>query len=210
VDGTVASGEAYVALTDQAALGRVGMEWLAERLGGEGAVVLVRSEGDAARRRGAERVLAANPGLSVAAEVASPAEVAELVQSGGAVDGVWAPGQDYLVVQALEAIGESGIPVVGVDNNEFLRQLRDGAPGAAVTNPAVVGAVGLTIALDVLDGLDRPRRTLLRPEVWTWPEDRDAIETSYDASLPPGYSVRISVEPYTHFSSDQLRACQAP
>ena len=58
------------------------------------------------------------------------------------------------------------MPVVGADNNEFLEQLLDGTPGAAVTNPAVIGGVGTAIAIDALKGKKPDTRRRSRPQVW--------------------------------------------
>ena len=66
-------------------------------------------------------------------------------------DGIWTSGIDYTVVNAFETVGKDPVPVVGADNNEFIHQLIEGQPGAAVTNPAVIGGVGTAIALDALD-----------------------------------------------------------
>ena len=55
------------------------------------------------------------------------------------------------------------MPVVGADNNGFVKQLLDGTPGAAVTNPAVIGGVGTAIALQALDGEEPEQTTLLTP-----------------------------------------------
>ncbi|MEX2211189.1 MAG: substrate-binding domain-containing protein [Gaiellaceae bacterium] len=205
VDRPVTSEDAYVVMTDQIAYGRLGMEWLSHSLGGAGQVLVLREEGDDARRQGIALGLAS---LTVVEQQAAGME--RLAELDVAFDAVWAPGPDYAIVDALAELGRSEVPVVGTDNNEFLRQLRDGAEGAAVTDPAAVGGVGTAIALDVLEGLDPPRQTLLTPEVWTWPEDREAIERYYDPSAPPAFSALATVEPFTHYTPDQVRACQAP
>ena len=81
-------------------------------------------------------------------------------------DGVWTSGIDYTVVNAFETVGKDPVPVVGADNNGFVKQLLDGTPGAAVTNPAVIGGVGTAIALQALNGEEPEQTTLLTPEVW--------------------------------------------
>ena len=63
-------------------------------------------------------------------------------------DGIWTSGIDYTVVNAFDTVGKEPVPVIGADNNEFINQLINGRPGALVTNPAVIGAVGTQIALD--------------------------------------------------------------
>ena len=39
------------------------------------------------------------------------------------VDGVWTSGIDYTVVNAFKTAGKPLVPIVGADNNEFLKQL---------------------------------------------------------------------------------------
>ena len=78
-------------------------------------------------------------------------------------DGIWTSGIDYTVVNAFETVGKEPVPVVGADNNGFVKQLLDGTPGAAVTNPAVIGGVGTAIALQALNGEEPEQTTLLTP-----------------------------------------------
>ncbi len=81
-------------------------------------------------------------------------------------DGVWTSGIDYTVVNAFDTVGKDPVPVVGADNNEFIHQLIEGQPGAAVTNPAVIGGVGTAIAIDALTGGEPEQVTTLTPQVW--------------------------------------------
>ena len=77
-------------------------------------------------------------------------QILDILNSGVKVDGVWTSGIDYTVVNAFKTAGKSYVPVVGADNNEFLRQLKALYPtfqGAAVTNPATVGGVGAAVAI---------------------------------------------------------------
>ena len=86
----------------------------------------------------------------------------DILNSGVEVDGVWTSGIDYTVVNAFKTAGKPYVPVVGADNNLFLKQLRTLHPkfaGAAVTNPATIGGVGASIAIDVLSGKRVKRMT---------------------------------------------------
>jgi ribose transport system substrate-binding protein len=107
------------------------------------------------------------------------------------------------------------VPIVGADNNKYVGQLvslkSQGLKGAAVTNPPPVGGAGLAIALDVLAGKSHPKLIKLTPEVWdnTTSAGLSTLQSKYDASLDPYYSVQTSVTPYTTYTKAQLVACQS-
>ncbi|HJW60633.1 MAG TPA: LacI family transcriptional regulator, partial [Actinomycetota bacterium] len=128
----------------------------------------------------------------------------------GNYDGVWTSGIDYTVVNAFKTVGKDPVPVVGADNNEFIQQLLDGTPGAAVTNPAVIGGVGTALALDVLTGKTVERETLLTPEVWDTTEDKSTLEANSFPDRDATFSSAVSVKPYTTYTNDQLFACKGP
>ena len=107
------------------------------------------------------------------------------------------------------------MPTVGADNNKFVGQLvslkSSGLVGAAVTNPPPVGGAGLAVALDVLAGKSHPKLIKLTPEVWdnTSSAGVSTLQSKYDASLDPYYSVQYAVAPYTTYTKAQLIACQS-
>jgi len=225
VDQAVDAPEAHVVTNDQVAYGRLGMEWLAEKLGGKGNVVLLRGiEGvpaDSDRQKGVEEALANYPDIKVVKEVFTgwqfaPAGKAmrDILNSGTQVDGVWTSGTDYTVVNAFRTAGKPYVPVVGADTNEFIKQLMElkgqGFEGAAVTNPATIGAAGTNVALQLLEGDEVDRETLLTPEVWTADENADTLESFYDESLPPTYSSTLTIEGHTHYEPEQLKKCEGP
>lgn len=226
VDQAVSSEQAYIATNDQVAYGRLGGEWLFEQLGGEGDVVYMRGidgvPADSDRDQGFQEALEQFPGINVVAETFTGWDYSQggqqaldlLNTQGDEIDGIWTSGIDYTVVNAMETAGTEYKPVVGADNNEFLRQLMEledeGFVGAAVTNPATIGGVGTAIALDVLDGEDVPRETILTPEVWDMAEDADTIEANYFPDQDPTFSSRVTVEPYTTYTPEQLFACKGP
>ena len=128
----------------------------------------------------------------------------------GNYDGVWTSGIDYTVVNAFKTVGKDPVPVVGADNNQFIQQLLDGSPGAAVTNPAVIGGVGTALALDVLQGKTVERETLLTPEVWDAAEDKATLEANSFPDRDATFSSAVSVKPYTTYTNEQLFACKGP
>src|ERR671922_249062 len=163
VDQAVTAPEAYVVTNDQVAYGRLGAEWLAKKLNGKGNIVEMRGisgvPADDDRHKGFMEVLEQNPDMKVVKETFTdwsfaPAgkQANDILNSNTKVDGIWTSGIDYVVVDALKKAGQEDVPVIGTDNNKFLEQMLDGAPGAAVTNPATIGGVGTAIALKALNG----------------------------------------------------------
>jgi ribose transport system substrate-binding protein len=225
VDQAVSAPEAYVVTNDQVAYGRVGAEWLAEELGGKGKVVEMRGiEGvpaDEDRHQGFTEALEQYPDIDVVKETFTGWQFAnggkqalDILNSNEQVDGIWTSGIDYTVVNAFKTAGKDYVPVVGADTNEFLNQMlsleKDGFVGGAVTNPATIGGVGTRIALDAVAGEEPEKKTLLKPEVWDVKEDKETVEGFYDKSLPPTYSSQMTVEPYTTYTPEQLKACKGP
>jgi ribose transport system substrate-binding protein len=225
VDQGVSAPEAYVATNDQVAYGRLGAEWLFKQLGGNGNVVEMRGiagvPADDDRHKGFTEALAQNPGIKVVKQVFSGwdyskggQQALDLLNSSTKIDGIWTSGIDYTVVKAFQTLNKPYVPIVGADNNEFLHQLLTlgdkGLKGAAVTNPATIGGVGTSIALDVLGGRQVSRGTLLTPQVWDVASTKDQLEKNYFADRDPTYSSQVEVKPYTNYTSDQLFACKGP
>jgi ribose transport system substrate-binding protein len=221
VDQAVTAPEAYVVTNDQVAYGRLGAEWLAKELNGKGNIVEMRGisgvPADDDRHKGFMEVIEQNPGMKVVKETFTdwsfaPAgkQANDILNSNTPVDGIWTSGIDYVVVDALKKAGKEDVPVIGADNNKFLEQLKDGAPGAAVTNPAAIGGVGTAIAIQALNGENPEKVTTLTPEVWDMETAADKINEFYDPELPPTYSNQMIVEPYTTYTKEQLTGCQGP
>jgi ribose transport system substrate-binding protein len=221
VDQAVTAPEAYVVTNDQVAYGRLGAEWLAKELNGKGNIVEMRGisgvPADDDRHKGFMEVIEQNPGMKVVKETFTdwsfaPAgkQANDILNSNTPVDAIWTSGIDYVVVDALKKAGKEDVPVIGADNNKFLEQLKEGAAGAAVTNPAAIGGVGTAIAIQALNGENPEKVTTLTPEVWDMETAADKINEFYDPELPPTYSNQMIVEPYTTYTKEQLTGCQGP
>jgi ribose transport system substrate-binding protein len=219
VDQAVSEPTAYVATNDQVAYGRLGAEWLADKLGGKGNVLYMRGidgvPADSDRDKGFQEVMAANPDIKIKEvftgwDFTKGGDIAVQELTSGNYDGVWTSGIDYTVVNAFKTVGKDPVPVVGADNNQFIQQLLDGSPGAAVTNPAVIGGVGTAVALDVLQGKTVKRETLLTPEVWDAEQDKATLEANSFPDRDATFSSAVSVKPYTTYTNEQLFACKGP
>jgi ribose transport system substrate-binding protein len=219
VDQAVSEPTAYVATNDQVAYGRLGAQWLADKLGGKGNVLYMRGidgvPADSDRDKGFREVMAKYPDIRTKEvftgwDFTKGGDIAVQELGSGNYDGVWTSGIDYTVVNAFETVGKPPVPVVGADNNQFIQQLLEGKPGAAVTNPAVIGGVGTAIAIDVLSGKQVERETLLTPEVWDATEDKATLEANSFPDRDATFSSAVSVKPYTTYTNEQLFACKGP
>ncbi len=224
VDQAVTAEGAYVVTNDQTAYAQVGAEWLFEKLGGTGNVVEMRGidgvPADSDRHNGFTAALEKYPDITVAAETftgwdpSTGAQQALDLITTQQVDGIWTSGVDYTVVEQFSTANIPYVPIVGADNNGFIKQLIDladaGLTGAAVTNPPAIGAVGVSIALDALTGKDPAHETILTPAVYST-DDPAALEALYAPDQQPGWSTYVNIEPYTHYSgSADVSACKGP
>jgi ribose transport system substrate-binding protein len=222
VDQSVTAPEAYIATNDQVEYAKLGLRWLAEKLHGKGNIVEMRGAkgvpADTDRHTGFQEELKNWPNIKVVKSVYSnwdwptaSKEMLNILQSGTKVDGVWTSGIDSIVVDAYKTAGKPLVPIVGADNNGFLKQMLNDKQleGAAVTNPAVIGGVGAAIAIDALTGKNPERVTTLKPALWD-STNKSEWESYYNPKLPPTYSTFTEVKPYTTFTPEQLRQCKGP
>ena len=220
VDNAVTSDSAYLVSNDQAAYGELGARWLFEEMGGTGNVAYMRGidgvGADTLRDDGFQVALADYPDINIVAEVftdwspTTGAQQALEIITTQDVNGIWTSGIDYSVVEQFAAAGLPYVPVVGADNNAFIEQLLtlSDLSGVAVTNPPSVGGAGAAVAIDILEGQTVSKRTLLTPQALSETADLEAI--FIDGDFPAGWSSYMEIEPYTHYTADDVIACKGP
>lgn len=224
VDQAVTAEGAYVVTNDQTAYARVGAEWLFEKLGGKGKVAEMRGidgvPADTDRHNGFQEALAKYPDIEVVAEVftgwdpsTGAQQTLDLITT-KEINGIWTSGIDYPAVEQFQAANKPYVPIVGADNNGFVKQLLEladkGLVGAAVTNPPAIGAVGVAIALDALTGKNPEHTTLLTPQVFST-DDPEGLKSLYAPDQQPGWSTYVNIEPYTSYNgSADVSACKGP
>ncbi len=114
VDQAVSAPEAYVLTNDQVAYGKLGAEWLFDKLGGKGNVVEMRGidgvPADADRHQGFTEAPKEYPGHQGDRSVftgwalnKTAQATKDLLASGKPIDGVWTSGIDSAVVDAYQA-----------------------------------------------------------------------------------------------------------
>ena len=224
VDQRITAPQAYNVTNDQVAYGRLGAMWLFKQLGGKGNVVEMRGiagvPADTDRHKGFQQALAKYPGIKVVKQTFTQwsfapggKQMLDILNSGVKVDGVWTSGIDYTIVNAFKTAGKPYVPVVGADNNEFLKQLINLNPkfkGSAVTNPATIGGVGAAVAIKVLGGGTVKKWTKLTPEVWDMKTSAKTIKSYYSPKRPPTYSSQLFIKPWTTYTAAQLTGCKGP
>jgi len=225
VDQRVTAPQAHNVTNDQVAYGRLGAEWLFKKLGGKGNVVEMRGiagvPADTDRHTGFQQALKKYPGIKVVKQTFTGwsfapggKQILDILNSGVKVDGVWTSGIDYTVVNAFRTAGKSYVPVVGADNNEFLKQLLQykGFSGVAVTNPATIGGAGAAVAIKLLQGKSVQNWVKLTPQVWDNGTDagKKQIKANYSPSRPPTFSARLQIKPWTTYSTKDLFGCKGP
>ena len=224
VDQRVTAPQAHNATNDQVAYGRLGATWLFKQLGGKGNVVEMRGiagvPADTDRHTGFRQALKKYPGIKVVKQTftgwqfaTGGKQILDILNSGVKVDGVWTSGIDYTIVNAFKTAGKPYVPVVGADNNAFLKQLMSLNPkfeGSAVTNPATIGGVGAAVAIKVLGGGTVQKWVKLTPEVWDMKTSAKTIKSYYSAKRPPTYSSQLFIKPWTTYTAAQLTGCKGP
>jgi ribose transport system substrate-binding protein len=225
VDQRVTAPQAHNVSNDQVAYGRIGAEWLFKKLHGKGNVVEMRGiagvPADTDRHTGFQQALKKYPGIKVVKQTFTGwsfapggKQMLDILNSGVKVDGVWTSGIDYTVVNAFKTAGKPIVPIVGADNNQFLKQLMTvkGFHGVAVTNPATVGGVGAAVAIKLLQGKSVKSFVKLTPEIWdnATASGKAQIKKNYSPSRPPTYSARFEIKPWTTYTQKQLFSCKGP
>ena len=180
VDQGVTEPSAYIVSNNQEEYAYLGAKWLFEQIGGKGDVIYMRgiagAPGDTDRDKGFKRALAEHPDVKVVHETFTgwqqdqgKQQILDYIATGAPFDGIWTSGIDNVIVDALVESGVDLVPIVGADNAGFVGQLNtvEGLTGVAVTNPGSIGAAGVTLAIQILDGKKPDGMTVLvQPEAW--------------------------------------------
>src|SRR5215216_1908715 len=203
IDQRVSAPGAWNVTNDQVAYGALGATWLFKKLGGKGNVVEMRGiagvPADTDRHKGFMQAKKKFPGIKIVKQTFTGwsfapggKQMLDILNSGVKVDGVWTSGIDYTVVNAFKTAGKPYVPVVGADNNQFLKQLLTvkGLSGVAVTNPATIGGAGAAVAIKLLQGKKVQNWVKLTPQAWDngTAAGRKQIKANYSPSRPPTYS----------------------
>ena len=156
--------------TDQVEWGKQAAEWLAKQLNGKGKIIVMNGPAGISvsddRRKGAEPVLKANPGIQVLAETnteynLAPAQEAmtNLLFNNPEIDGILSLGGALSAgaILAMDKQGRELVPTTGENYGQFLQLWKDkGLKGWATMQPNWLGALGAYTAVEALQGKDVP------------------------------------------------------
>ena len=156
---------------DQGEWARTSAEWLVEELGGEGDVVVINGiaghPANEARYDAVKEVFSENPGINVVQEAnadwdqaTAQQQMSNILASQPNIDGVWTQdGMAQGVLQAVQSASPDQFPVIsGEARAGYMRlwqEVQQDQPefsSFGVTNPPGIGASGLRVAVEMLQG----------------------------------------------------------
>lgn len=168
-DQVVTEPCAYALASDWDVIAAVTAEWLAERIGGKGKVIVDRGLAgapiSAQLQSGYEKVLANYPDIEIVgyfngdyALGPEQAGVAALLAANPEVDGILTQGYGAGAIQALINAGRPQVPVVGGSYNisALTCAQTEGADCILMSNPAYLSAEAIKLAVQILDTGERP------------------------------------------------------
>jgi ribose transport system substrate-binding protein len=231
VDAYVTDPNTWNLYNNQIKYAELGAKWLFDQLGGQGTVWYTRGlaghPADSDRDIGFKNVLAQYPGITVVPDVNGvhtgwdPATTTTLandfIASGqyDQIDGIWASGMAFFIVEAIKAANKPFVPIADADIGGYVKQLLDpaGYPdlvGAAVTNTAAVGGAGVGLAYKLLTGADvqqseganRPNTILLDPQILDNTTEQGRTDLQAWISIPgmdPNWPLGLEIPGYTTY-----------
>lgn len=154
---------------DDVDFGRVGAQWLAEKLGGKGKIIVLNGVPGISvsddRWKGAKSVFDKYPGISVVATAPANWDYAQakvaasnLLAANPHIDGIWSQGGSMTLgaIDAFEAAQRPLVPMTGEDNNGYLKRwasLRSkGFSSIATSKPTWLASESLKVALSLIKG----------------------------------------------------------
>lgn len=156
--------------TDSAEWGDSAANWLIDKLGGEGKILVLNGPAGISvsddRRAGANDALAANPGIEILAETntaynVAPAQeaVTSLLFAHPEIDGVLSLGGALSAgaILAMDKQGREIVPMTGENARQFLELWKEkGLSSWATMQPNWLGALAAYTAVKALEGEDIP------------------------------------------------------
>ncbi|WP_292899994.1 MULTISPECIES: ABC transporter substrate-binding protein [unclassified Nitratireductor] len=156
--------------TDSSEWGASAAQWMVDQLGGEGKVIVMNGPAGISvsddRRKGAQPVLDANPGIEILTETnteynVAPAQEAmtSLLFANPEIDGVLSLGGALSAgsILAFDRQGREQVPTTGENARQFLELWNEkGLKGWATMQPNWLGALSVYTAVQALEGKDVP------------------------------------------------------
>ena len=198
---------------DDVAYGKTGAEWLVKQLGGKGEIIALNGIAGISvsddRSKGAKEVFDKNPGIKVVAAVNADWDyakgkqaVSNLLAANPKIDGIWSQGGAMTLgaIDAFQAAQRPLVPMTGEDNNGYLKRWKalegKGYDSIAVAKPTWLASEALRTAVDLLDGKNVPKDTVLPVPTIT--------KANLDQYVKPGLSDSFWAN--TRLTDEQVKA----
>jgi len=205
-DNIVEADDIVFVNEDQVEMGKRWAEWLVEKMGDKGKVLMVNGVAgtsvDADRQKGAMDVFSKYPDIKTIAVVGqwdpgtAQTVTANQLASDKDITGVWCQGGTDGVVRAFQAAGLPVPPVAGEGENGFRKQMLQGVQGLSLAQSPALVAVSIRVALDLLQGHEVPSAIAV------------PIPSATNDQLQPGVNV-FPDSPDNFFTAVSIDACGA-
>jgi ribose transport system substrate-binding protein len=221
-DNIVETPNVVIVNEDQVEFGGKMAEWLVQKMGGKGNVLMVNGVAgtsvDADRAKGAKEVFAKNSGITVVAEVNGdwdPGKAQQVTSTALSaypeINGVWCQGGTDGVVRAFQQANRALVPVAGEAENGFRKQLLtlkdQGLSGISIGQTPGMVAVCIRAAIDLLAGKELPLSISIPLPSATSEELKDGVNVF--TNLPDNFFTPIQIAPCgVNLTVDQINAQQ--
>lgn len=182
--------------------GRIGAQWLADKLNGKGKIVVLNgiagTATDSLRWGGAEEVFKNYPDIKVLAAANASwdyaqgkAAVESMLSAYPEIDGVWSQGGAMTqgAIDAFIAAGRDLVPMTSEGNNGAIRVWTEnkdkGLSCIAPSNPTYTSAEALRVLIKALKGEEVPKNVVMDIETVT----EDNVEQYYREDMPDSFWV---------------------
>lgn len=187
--------------------GRIGAEWLAEKLDGKGKIVVLNgiagTATDSLRWGGAEEVFKQYPDIEILGSANASWDYAQgkaamesMLSAYPEIDGVWSQGGAMTqgAIDAFIAAGRDLVPMTSEGNNGAIRawieNKDNGLSCIAPSNPTYTSAEALRIVIKALNGGEIPKNVVMDIETVT----EDNVDEYYRADMPDSFWVLTELD----------------
>ena len=195
---------------DEKEFGRIGAEWLVDKLDGKGKIVVLNgiagTATDSLRWGGAEEVFKQYPDIEILGSAIASWDYAQgkaamesMLSAYPEIDGVWSQGGAMTqgAIDAFIAAGRDLVPMTSEGNNGAIRawiENKDkGLSCIAPSNPTYTSAEALRVVIKALNGEDIPGNVVMDIETVT----EENVDQYYRSDMPDSFWVLTELDDAT-------------
>lgn len=195
---------------DEKEFGRIGAEWLVDKLDGKGKIVVLNgiagTATDSLRWGGAEEVFKQYPDIEILGSANASWDYAQgkaamesMLSAYPEIDGVWSQGGAMTqgAIDAFIAAGRDLVPMISEGNNGAIRawiENKDkGLSCIAPSNPTYTSAEALRVVVKALNGEDIPGNVVMDIETVT----EENVDQYYRSDMPDSFWVLTELDDAT-------------